>query len=119
MERLWSVRLRGERATDAGGPYRETVSHMFADLQSKEFDLFVLTPNSDLQAESTKLYVPNPTRAAIEADKDMFRFVGFMMGYGIVNSCPVPIDLPRFVMRKIVSVFSFCPVSLPMLSLMP
>lgn len=35
--RLWSVQFTGERAIDAGGPYRESISYIVGDLMVCSF----------------------------------------------------------------------------------
>ena len=82
---------------------------MISELQRDRqyFDLFLLTPNADSKHGSAKLFVPNSSRTSLESDKELFRFLGFLMGNGVLNNCPVPLDMPRFLMRKIVSSFAF------------
>jgi hypothetical protein len=41
----------GEGATDSGGPYRECLSSMCAELQSNQLPLFIPCPNAQLALE--------------------------------------------------------------------
>ena len=55
---VWSP--LGEHAIDAGGPFREVMTHMAQELNSSRVDLFVPTPNSLHMAGATKGQVKSP-----------------------------------------------------------
>ena len=50
-DQLWKVMLAGERAQDAGGPYRESWTMMAQDLMSSTLPLLKPCPNA--QADAT------------------------------------------------------------------
>jgi hypothetical protein len=43
---VWSVEYIGEGGTDAGGLFRDCISHLCADLHSPHVPLFIKCPNS-------------------------------------------------------------------------
>ena len=111
-ERLFTVQLTGEHAIDAGGPFREVMTHMAQELNSSRVDLFVPTPNSLHMAGATKgQFYPNPARVD-ERSLDLFRFAGLLMAFGVVNNCPFPLSFSPIFFKKLaredVSVEDYC-----------
>lgn len=70
-QQAFTVRLVGEGATDSGGPYRECLSSMCAELQSNQLPLFIPCPNAQLALEEVGIgknrdkctYSPPPLNA--------------------------------------------------------
>ena len=75
-ERLFNVRLIGENAIDAGGPYREVISYMCGELQSNYIDLFIKTPNNENNLGLLRdKYMINPNSNK-NIDKKAYEFIG-------------------------------------------
>lgn len=74
---------------------------MCNELQGEDSEMLLLTPNSRYEADSTKLFVPNPARTVAEEDCDMLRFLGLLMGNSVLNRCPLALDLSRFFYQKL------------------
>ena len=78
-DRLFIVNLKGERASDAGGPYNEILSEICDDLQSDYIDLFINTPNNKYNiGELRDKYIINPNCDNIN-HKNAFEFIGKLM----------------------------------------
>jgi len=45
-KRIWRVKFLGEAASDAGGPYRESIWEFCHELHSDKLPLFIKTPNA-------------------------------------------------------------------------
>jgi E3 ubiquitin-protein ligase HERC2 len=73
----------GEGATDAGGPYNEVMSIICDELQSKYLSLFVQSQNAVHNiGENRDTWVINP-RAENHLSKELFLFLGKMIGVAI------------------------------------
>ncbi|KAH8584680.1 HECT domain-containing family [Cryptosporidium sp. chipmunk genotype I] len=60
-KRPWYVIYEGEGGIDAGGIYRDLLSHICLEIQSDKLPLFVLCQNSYGCGENQFYFVPNPT----------------------------------------------------------
>ncbi|POM82093.1 HECT-domain (ubiquitin-transferase) family protein [Cryptosporidium meleagridis] len=60
-KRPWYVIYEGEGGIDAGGIYRDLLSHICLELQSDKLPLFVACPNSYGYGENQFYFVPNPS----------------------------------------------------------
>ncbi|OII74634.1 large protein with a SPRY domain and HECT domain [Cryptosporidium ubiquitum] len=60
-KRPWYVIYEGEGGIDAGGIYRDLLSHICLELQSNRLPLFVVCPNSYGCGENQYFFVPNPS----------------------------------------------------------
>lgn len=75
-EQFFRVELKGEGATDQGGPFRDILSTMCDELQSKYLDLFIPTPNSVSELGSYRdRYMINPD-ANTPIHLERFEFLG-------------------------------------------
>ena len=77
--RLFTVKLIGEPATDAGGPYHEIISDMCKDLQIGYIDLFIKTPNNKNNVGNlVDKYITNPD-CNKDIHKNAYEFIGKLM----------------------------------------
>ncbi|CAM9305222.1 unnamed protein product, partial [Sphacelaria rigidula] len=82
-KKLYNCLFMGERAQDAGGPYRESWTMYAQELQSTALPLLIRVPNGKHAAGMGRdTYVPNPG-ATSPAQVDMFVFLGKLMGHAI------------------------------------
>jgi len=101
---LFRVNLKGENATDAGGPAREIFTMMFEDLMSKRLDLFIPTPNQQAAfGLGRDLWTINPDANSIY-HLDCFEFIGKVFAYSIISKVYCPINLPNFVWKLILNI---------------
>ncbi|OII71546.1 HECT domain-containing family protein [Cryptosporidium andersoni] len=61
--RPWYVIYEGEGGIDAGGLYRDCISHICFELQSNRLPLFILCPNSYGFGDNQYFFIPNPDLA--------------------------------------------------------
>ncbi|KAL6048683.1 Ovarian tumor-like cysteine protease [Balamuthia mandrillaris] len=118
----FSVRLTGEGASDAGGPYREVLSMMCHDLQSSsdassssagsaeprpKLPLFIPCPNAKLALEEVGIgknrdkFIPKPSsRSPLQLS--MYEFLGKVMAIALLGKNPLPLNFPSFVWKPLV-----------------
>jgi hypothetical protein len=107
-QRAFSVKYKGLRSTDAGGPYRDCIEHMATDLMSKACGLFLPSPNFEAQmGDNRDCWVPN-TGATSVSQLDQYEFLGKMMGLSLRTRNLLNLQLPSLVWKPLVG----APVSL-------
>eukprot|EP01112_Ceratiomyxa_fruticulosa_P021243 TRINITY_DN7407_c0_g1_i3.p1 TRINITY_DN7407_c0_g1~~TRINITY_DN7407_c0_g1_i3.p1 ORF type:complete len:784 (-),score=154.99 TRINITY_DN7407_c0_g1_i3:111-2462(-) len=105
-ERPWQVKLVGEGATDAGGPYYDTVSNIASEIQTPPLSLFIPCPNAQLASEQEGIgrsrgkVLFNPSYGTVE----MYECIGKLMGVAIRSCNPFPVALPALVWKPLVGV---------------
>lgn len=101
-ERAWKVVFVGEHSDDYGGPYRNCLDAICAELQSPMLPLFVPCPNqkSKIGFNQDK-YVPRPS-TNLPHQLAMFEFVGKLMGIAIRTRNLLNLDLPTIIWKSIV-----------------
>jgi len=99
--RPWSVTYMGEGGTDAGGLFRDSLSHMSQDLQSESTPLFTPCPNTKITgAPNQEKWVPTPT-ATSSLNLSMYSFLGKLMGCAIRGRHYLGIDIPSIVWKPL------------------
>ena len=99
---LWNTVLAGERAQDAGGPYRESWSVMCAELMSKSVPLLKLCPNGlNLTGGNRETWLLNAD-ATTPTQLQMFSFLGKLMGIALRNKEYMDLFLSPIVWKLIV-----------------
>eukprot|EP00736_Rhodelphis_marinus_P011361 Rmarinus@m.18550 len=77
----WKVKLFGEGAQDAGGPYAESLTNICEELQSGVGGLFSPVPNAECDfGEGRENVLPSKH---CDASLEMFRFVGRLCGVAL------------------------------------
>ena len=80
-EQLWDTVFAGERAHDAGGPYRECWSALCADLMSPHLPLLLPCPNNvGKVGVNQETFLVNPDCARSPVQMDMLVCLGKLMG---------------------------------------
>jgi Ran GTPase-activating protein (RanGAP) involved in mRNA processing and transport len=110
-ERLWRASLGGLHASDAGGPFRDTLRAVAAELCRAPGEeggiarcplrLFARAPNADQQhASYTDAFLPRagPLDEAAEA---RLRFVGALMGGCLVTCNPLELTLAPYIWKAL------------------
>ncbi|KAK3236713.1 hypothetical protein CYMTET_53159 [Cymbomonas tetramitiformis] len=103
-DRCWSVTLEGEGAEDCGGPYRESLSQMCAELQTEGGPLQLLLPcpnASNRVGTNQDKWVPNPS-ASSAAELSMLHFLGHLFGIALRTKDVLDLNLPGVVWRPLV-----------------
>ena len=101
-QRPWRVTFEGEGGTDAGGLFRDSISHLSTELQSSAIPLFIQCPNAHTRiGDNQEKWIPNPA-ATTSIHLSMFSFVGKLMGIAIRGGHMLNLDLPSLVFRPLV-----------------
>jgi len=100
--KLFGVRLESEGAVDAGGPFREIMSHMCHELQSSDSELFIACPNAKTGiGRNRDKWIPTPASTSAE-HLTQYEFVGRLMAYSFYSgACPLPLNFPSLVWKRI------------------
>jgi hypothetical protein len=87
IQRLWRANYVGMHSSDAGGPYRDSITSMCSDICSTRLPLFILCPNGRTNNGLNRdRWIPNvfPLNQSIPGKiKKQYRFVGQLMGMAI------------------------------------
>jgi len=103
-QQMFNVTFLGEGSVDVGGPYRECVANMSADLMSKNTPLFIPSPNkrNDVGLNREK-WVINPSCTS-SLHFAMYEFVGVMMGIALRTGETLNLDLPPLLWKKLLGI---------------
>lgn len=101
--KMYRCTLMGERAHDAGGPYRESWSMYSADLQSPSLPLLIRTPNARHNAgQGREKWTLNPGSTS-STHEQMYIFLGKLMGMAIRTEEYLALNLPSMVWKLLVN----------------
>ncbi len=92
----------GEGGTDAGGLFRDCISHACSDLQSPYVPLFIPCPNSKGFGDNQEKFLPKASSIS-SLQLSMFAFVGKLMGMAIRGKHILNLDLPSIVWKQLVN----------------
>jgi hypothetical protein len=99
----YKITFIGESAEDFGGPFRESLTQMCSEIQSEQLDILSPIPNYKRDVGQNKeKFMPNP-HANTQLHLEWFRFIGIMMGIGLLSSNIIELDFPSIVWKKIVN----------------
>jgi len=100
-QQLFQVNFLGEGSIDVGGPYRECMSNLCADLMSHTTPLFIECPNrkNDVGLNREK-WVINPGSTS-SLHLSMYEFVGILMGVALRTGETLNIDLPSLLWKQL------------------
>jgi E3 ubiquitin-protein ligase HERC2 len=103
-ERCWEVNYVGMRATDAGGPYRDSVERICSELQSPALPLFIRCPNGRTDSgENRDRFVPRPdSTGALHIS--LYELVGQLMGMAIRSRNLLNLNLPAICWKVLCAV---------------
>lgn len=84
-DRAFKVKFVGEASDDYGGPYREALTNVCAELQCTSSPLFVLTPNGQHGLGSNRsAYTVRPSALSADALAH-FTFLGKLIGFALLQ----------------------------------
>ena len=99
--RLFTVKLQGEGASDLNGVYNEIISIISFELQSKYLELFIKTPNNKNEiGQNRDKYMPNPL-AKSYLNKEMYYFIGNLMLHAITSGNVLNLNLHPIFYKKL------------------
>lgn len=102
-DRAWSVKYVGEGSTDEGGPYRELISLMCAELHSENSPLPLFVPCSNAVSESGSnrdAFLPAASCTSTERIMQYF-FVGQLIGLAMRTDINLDLNFPSLVWKKL------------------
>jgi HECT-domain (ubiquitin-transferase)/Concanavalin A-like lectin/glucanases superfamily/SPRY domain len=90
----------GEGSIDVGGPFRETITMLAADLMSESTPLFIPCPNQRNNVGlNREKYVVNPASTS-SLHISMYEFVGVLMGTALRSGETLNLDLPALFWKQ-------------------
>ncbi|CAF5120412.1 unnamed protein product, partial [Rotaria magnacalcarata] len=93
-------------SNDQGGPYRDSVTRISADICSTRLPLFILCPNGRVNIGSNRdRWIPNvfPPNRSIPIDiKNQYRFVGQLMGMAIRTKQYLDVRFPILLWKQLI-----------------
>ncbi|CUE95151.1 Hypothetical protein, putative [Bodo saltans] len=93
-KKLWSVSFAGEGADDVGGPYREALSEVSAELLNSSLALFVPSSNQTSgQGPYQDRFTVNPSLSS-PLSLNLYTFLGRLMGGCLRSGEVLPLSLP-------------------------
>eukprot|EP01041_Mallomonas_annulata_P000211 gene211-380_t len=102
VDKLYNTVLMGERAQDAGGPYRESFAIYALELQSNALPLLVRTPNGRHSVgQNREKWVLNPG-ATSSTHMEMFAFMGKLMGIAMRTKEYLALNIPSIIWKLLV-----------------
>jgi len=100
-ERIYRISFAGEGATDAGGPYNETLSTICDELQSQLVPLLTQTPNHrNNLGELRDSWLPDPNCSS-ESHLSHFKYLGKMLGVAIRTQNNLNLSFPPLFWKRV------------------
>jgi len=100
-QQVWNVQFQGEGSIDVGGPFRESLAALAADLMSTQTNLFLLSPNGVSSVGLNRSsYVPNPSASSTQ-QLAQFEWLGALFGVALRTKLPLALDLPSTVWKSL------------------
>jgi hypothetical protein len=104
-EQLWHAQYVGMHSSDAGGPYRDSITCMCSDICSTRLPLFILCPNGRTNSGLNRdRWIPNsfpPNKPIANKFKKQYRFVGQLMGMAIRRKHYLNIKFPVLLWKRL------------------
>eukprot|EP00742_Colponemidia_sp_Colp-10_P007630 GILJ01008224.1.p1 GENE.GILJ01008224.1~~GILJ01008224.1.p1 ORF type:complete len:2318 (+),score=345.48 GILJ01008224.1:234-6956(+) len=100
--RAWKAEFRGEGGEDAGGLFRESITHVCSELQSPVLPLLIPCQNqqNDMGSNREKWIINPACTSAMHMG--MYQFLGKLMGIAIRSGNIMNLDLPSIVWKHMV-----------------
>jgi len=100
-QQMFSVTFLGEGSVDVGGPYRECITAMCADLMSNASPLFIPCPNNKNGVGlNREKFIVNPgCRSSLYTA--MYEFVGVMMGIALRTQVSLNLNLGGIIWKTL------------------
>ena len=105
-EHVWKAVYVGMFSEDQGGPYRDSVTRICADICSTRLPLFILCPNGRTNNGLNRdRWIPNvfPPNRSIPVDiKNQYRFVGQLLGMAIRTKQYLDVRFPILLWKQLI-----------------
>jgi hypothetical protein len=97
-EQLWTAQYLGMHSSDAGGPYRDSITRICSDICSTRLPLFILCSNGRTNSGLNRdCWIPNvfpPNKSISNKIRKQYRFIGQLMGMAIRKKHYLDIKFP-------------------------
>jgi hypothetical protein len=101
--RFCTVAFAGEYSIDAGGPFRELITMMCAELQSGDLPLFMPSPNNRSEVgHDQERFLPVPASGSKPLCLQLYEFLGKLMGMSMRTGYFLNLDLSSMVWKPLV-----------------
>ncbi|CAF1186262.1 unnamed protein product [Adineta ricciae] len=105
-DHLWRAQYIGMHSTDQGGPYRDSITRICADICSSYLPLFILCPNGRMNNGLNRdRWIPNvfsPYQSIPDKIKKQYQFVGQLMGMAIRRKHYLDLKFPNLLWKQLV-----------------
>ena len=101
--KAWKCQFANEHATDAGGPYRESIEWMCNEVMTNQTQLalFRLCANGmNDRGQNRDKYVPSPNKCS-HLDETMYIFLGKLMGLAMRTKELLPLNIAPVIWKRI------------------
>jgi len=99
--RIYRINFKGEGSIDAGGPFRDSLSNIVAEMESGLVPLLIKSPNNRNDFGSNRdCFILDPSSKS-PAHLEMFKYLGAFIGFGILSKSPIPLNLAPTVWKQI------------------
>lgn len=106
-DRTWQADYVGEGSIDAGGPFRDSITHLCNDLQDTMLPLFVPCANAQGFGDNQDAWMPSPA-AVSSLHLSMLAFVGKLMGVAMRAKHILNLNLSPLVWKLLVGTRLTC-----------
>jgi len=98
---IFKVTFKGEGGSDYGGLYRDFITSICNEMQSKVLPLLIPTPNSKAEhGENRDTYIVNPSSTK-PSHLEIFKYFGYLLGMAIRSEQYLPLDLAPLFWKQI------------------
>ena len=100
----WKIEFLGEGTTDDAGPFRDSLIYIARELEDGVLPLLTKSPNNrNEHGTHRECFILNPSSIS-PSHLEMYRFLGGLVGYGIMSRSPIPINFAPFLWKQILGV---------------
>jgi E3 ubiquitin-protein ligase HECTD3 len=105
-ERLWFAKYVDMHSIDQGGPYRDSITAICADICSTRLPLFILCPNGQANnGLNCDCWIPNvfpPNKPISNKFKKQYQFIGQLMGMAIRKKNYLNVKFPALLWKQLI-----------------
>lgn len=100
-DRIYRINFIDESSYDAGGPFRDSIVNIVAEMESGLVPLLIKSPNNrNEHGPNRDCFVLDPSSKS-PSHLLMFKYLGAFIAFGILSKQPVPLNLAPSVWKQI------------------
>jgi E3 ubiquitin-protein ligase HERC2 len=100
-DQIFGCLFSGEHADDHGGPFRDMLTSMAAEILSPALPLMVRTANNRNEIGSDRNCWTINCGSTTPTHEELFRFLGYFLGFSMRTKSPLDLDFPPLFWKKI------------------